>query len=115
MGNDMLFDGFCPECSISGSNEELWLDKGDVFECPECHLLVTLASGMRAVILRRRGNANFKPFTDTHYGARHHATGLLLVRENINDWYEPDGYNAIKSFENLKEYLSEVIGVDENV
>jgi hypothetical protein len=50
-----FFDGLCPECVLSHVTQEMWLNRVDVFECPQCHLMVSLASGLRDAILRRWG------------------------------------------------------------
>lgn len=108
-----LFDGVCPECELGNVIQEMWLNQGDVFECPQCHLLVSL-SGLRAIILRRRGQGHFKSLQDRYYCATKHAQGLLLCRESKTKHYEADGFDEIKS-EELREYLKEVNGIDEYV
>jgi hypothetical protein len=113
-GKMNLFDGLCPECLLRNISQEMWLNRGDVFECPQCHLLVSLASGLRATILRRRGQGHFKSLQDHYYCATQHAHGLLICRENQTKHYEADGFDEITS-EELREYLKEVNGVDENV
>ena len=112
MAFNHLFDGFCPECLVKDKMQALWLNKGDVFECPFCHLQISLASGMRATICRRRGRGEFKSLKDVHYSATKHAKGLLLVRESLTKLYEADGFSAIKDADELKDYLREVRGMD---
>jgi hypothetical protein len=112
-----FFDGLCPECLLSNATQEMWLNRGDVFECPQCHLLVSLASGLRAAILRRRGQGHFKSLQDSYYCATQckHAHGTLLCRESRTKHYEADGFDEIITPEALREYLCEVNGVDKNV
>jgi hypothetical protein len=111
------FDGLCPECLLGHVTQAMWLNRGDLFECPECHLMVSLASSLRAAILRRRGQGHFKSLQDTSYCAtqQRQAHGMLLCRESHTKHYEADGFNEIKTPEELRAYLSEVIGVDEHV
>ena len=112
-----LFDGLCPECLSGNVSQEMWLNRGDVFECPRCHLMVSLVSGLRATILRRRGQGHLKCLQDRYYCAtqQKHAHGRLLCRESQTNFYEADGFNEIKTPEELRDYLYEVNGLDENV
>lgn len=112
MAFELLFDGLCPECLTKNEMQALWLNTGDVFECPRCHLQISLASGMRATICRERGRGEFRSLDDLYYCATRHARGLLLVRESLNRQYEADGFSVIKSMDELSDYLHEVRGVD---
>ncbi|MEW6078314.1 MAG: hypothetical protein AB1724_10910 [Thermodesulfobacteriota bacterium] len=102
------FDGLCPECLSKDMNKELWLNRGDLFECPQCHLQISLASGLRATICRRRGHGKFKSLEDRYYAATNHARGLLLVRESLTRPYEADGLDTFESAGELINYLSEI-------
>jgi len=112
-----LFDGLCPECLMADVSQEMWLNRGDVFECPRCHLMVSLASSLRATILRRRGQEHFKSLQDRYYCATQHkhAHGRLLCRESQTNLYEAEGFSDFKTSEELREYIGEVIGLDEDV
>ena len=112
-----FFDGLCPECLLSNVTQEMWLNRWDVFECTQCHLMVSLSSGLQAAILRRRGQGHFKSLQDTYYCAtqHRHAHGMLICRESQTKHYEADGFNEIETPEELREYLSEANGVDEKV
>jgi hypothetical protein len=112
MAFEPLFEGLCPECLAKNEMQVLWLNTGDVFECPRCHLQVSLASGMRATICRRRGRGEFRSLDDVQYCAKRHARGLLLARESPSRQYEADGFNVIKDAHELIDYLHEVRGVD---
>lgn len=111
MAFELLFDGLCPECLTKNEMQALWLNTGDVFECPRCHLQISLASGMRATICRERGRGEFRSLDDLYYCATRHARGLLLVRESLSKQYEADGFNVIKDAHELNAYLHEVRGV----
>lgn len=112
-----LFDGLCPECLLSNVTQAMWLNRGDLFECPRCHLMISLASSLRATILRRREQENFKSLQDIYYCATQHKhiIGRLLCSESQTKHYGADGFNTIETPEELREYLSKVNGVDENV
>lgn len=99
------YDGLCTECLSKGMNQELWLNRGDLFECPQCHLQISLASGLRATICRKRGHGKFKSLEDRYYAATNHARGLLLVRESLTVPYEADGLDAFESADELTNYL----------
>ncbi len=102
--------GFCPECDINGNKTELFINQGDVFECPQCRLLLSLATPGRATILRRRGNGNFKPRVPAH-GASRHILHVLLSREDPDHHYDSDG-SLIRDGGELVAYLSEIVGKD---
>lgn len=112
MAFDKYFDGLCPECLLQGQNQELWLNRGDLFECPECHLQISLASGLRAAVLRRRGKGDFVSLSDPYYSAKRHARGLILVREHPEKLYEADCFSDFKSRQELERYLKEIQGLD---
>lgn len=105
--------GFCPECGLHGKQNEMRLNSGDVFECPECHLMVSLASPGKATIIRRRGKGNFKS-SHPHYGASRHIRNENLSRENMSGNYESDG-TFIRDRAELESYLGEITGIDEFV
>lgn len=109
---DQLFDGLCPACLMDNALQELWLNQGDVFECPHCHLQISLASGIRATVCRRRGHGEFKSLEDKYYCATRHAKGLLLVRESLTSLYEADGFNVFKTSDEFKDYLNEIKETD---
>jgi hypothetical protein len=81
MAFDKYCSGLCPECLLADTSQELWLDRGDIFECPRCHLMVSLASPLRATIPRRRGRENFRSLTDKYYCAAGRVRDLVLARE----------------------------------
>ncbi len=105
MAFDNCFVGLCPERLLQGRIQELWLNKRDVFECPECRLLISLASGLRAAVLRRRGQGDFVSREDPYYCAKRHVRGPLLVREHPANFYEADGFSDFKNGQELEQYL----------
>jgi len=105
-------DGYCPECEIlRKKHNEMRLNKGDLFECPECNLMISMASSGRATILRRRGKANFKSLEDPYYKASRHIRNINLSREDPERIYESDD-TFFKDEDELRSYLKEIEGVD---
>jgi hypothetical protein len=105
--------GFCPECELIGKMIEMFVNQGDIFECPECHLIISLATSGRATILRRRGTGKFKA-REPYHGASGHIQNLNLSRESLEHSYESDG-TFIKDRDELATYLAEIAGFDPHV
>ncbi len=109
------FDGICPQCLAEGNTVDMWLNSGDLFECPDCALLVAMAPLQRSVILRRRGNGNFKsnrsnPVFNAARSRRFH--GSIFVRESLEETYEPDKFNTIETAEQFASYYPDINGID---
>lgn len=103
---ELLFDCHCPACMQTNNLVYLSINRGDLYECPECHLMVGLAP-LRAVVIRRRGRGRFRDLANPLYSSRD-LGGLLLVRERVDEHYEPDGFNHFRDIAELNEYLSSI-------
>lgn len=110
--NELFFDEHCPACILKGNAVLLHLNKGDIFECPECHLMIALASGSRAVLISRRGTGNFKELANQQYSSKG-ITGRLLVKEDPKSFYDPDKFNSFKHEAELTELISQITKIDD--
>ena len=82
-------DGNCPQCDLSGKNIRVYLNRGDLWECPQCHLQLQTVEEEYLGIGKTRGNGNL---TEIKYDSRKMGTRILLreptfsgVRHLIND------------------------------
>ena len=108
--SQLFFDGYCPQCVHSGPVVHLSINAGDLYECPDCHLMIGLAP-LRAVVIRRRGNGNFRDLANRRYSSVN-LTGLLLVPERADAHYEPDKFNHFPDREALEAYLATITAPD---
>jgi len=79
MNSNLIFYGYCPECSLNGYQVKMKLNKNDFFECEETGLQVYLITGNLAVILTERGKGNF---LETKKYADDFVTTEILVPQN---------------------------------
>lgn len=107
----IFFDGYCPHCVERGQVVHLSINAGDLYECPDCHLMIGLAPPWRAVVMRRRGRGNFRDLADPRYSSKH-ITGQILVAERADMHYEPDKLNGFPHREALEAYLAAVTEPD---
>ncbi|MGO9613752.1 MAG: hypothetical protein ACLPX5_12055 [Dissulfurispiraceae bacterium] len=112
---DKFCNGYCPECAMKGVVSELWLNEGDLYECPNCNILVCLESDWRATILRRRGNGNFKSREDKYYAGTKRIRGLYLCKEDTAHRLMPDNSSEglLSTQKQFEQYLQEIIGKEE--
>ncbi|MFZ4789358.1 MAG: hypothetical protein ACOYMW_00335 [Candidatus Competibacteraceae bacterium] len=116
MSFDPYYDGHCPECRLlRGNDEEMWLNRGDFFECPNCHLMVSLREPTMTAILRRRGNGNFRDQTNPENGSLAEDFSIRFGRlhgENLQPHIWPDPAHPLKDIASFRHYLTEIFGVD---
>jgi hypothetical protein len=105
-------EGLCPQCMLDGKPVEMVVNRGDVFECPACRLLVSLASPMRAAILRRRGRGDLRG-THPRFGGLANFRREFLVREDPDNPYLALDYQGFASPDELRAYLAGIEGQDE--
>lgn len=55
----IIFSGECPQCQLSNNNVDMRQNNIPFWECPKCELQIIVENG-NAVILRHRGEGNFK-------------------------------------------------------
>lgn len=73
--------GFCPQCELEGVETPMFVNTGDLFECPTCHLQVSLATAGRATIIRSRGQGDIRSY-DKKYCAIYNMNSMNLSRED---------------------------------
>lgn len=57
--NQLKSNGVCPQCELSGENHKVYLNRGDLWECPKWHLqLQTIAKEFLGIGMER-GNGHF--------------------------------------------------------
>ena len=61
-------------------------NRGDYWECPECHLQGR--GGGSLMVLRERGTGDFKSYG---LGATESLLGVLILKQSADDPYESDG------------------------
>jgi hypothetical protein len=74
-------DGNCPQCDLSGKNIRVYLNKGDLWECPECHLQLHTVDEEYLGIDKERGNGKL---TTIEYDTRRMGTRILLKDSTFN-------------------------------
>ena len=57
---DIFNDGYCPQCLLDSGRNEMILNRGDLWECPLCHLQAHSASMGLFAILGERGEGDLK-------------------------------------------------------
>lgn len=73
--NQLISNGSCPQCDLSGQKYKVYLNKGDLWECPKCHLqLQTIADGYLGIGMER-GNGYLK---EQEYDSRIMGSRILL-------------------------------------
>ena len=55
-----FWNGYCPESWIRGKNVRMRLNRSDFYESEETGLQIAVLSGVQAIILKHRGNGQFK-------------------------------------------------------
>jgi hypothetical protein len=68
-------DGNCPQCDLSGNNIRVYLNKGDLWECPICHLQLQTIGEKDLGIVKARGNGKL---TKIEYNFKKMGTRILL-------------------------------------
>lgn len=101
----LVTSGYCPQCELENKEVAMYRNHGDLFECPTCHLMISLATAGRATIIRNRGQGMIKSF-DKYYCATSNMTSMNLSREKDNT-FESDG-SMFTNTDELKEYLDTI-------
>lgn len=68
-------DGNCPQCDLSGKYIRLHLNRGDLWECPQCHLQLQTVGDENLGISKIRGNGELSKI---EYDTRKMGTRILL-------------------------------------
>lgn len=95
----IIFSGQCPQCQMANNNVEMRQNNIPFWECPKCELQIIIEKG-NAVILRHRGEGNFK------YNLLKFNLDCILEETNS------DGYSngiQILDFEHLENYLEKEV------
>jgi rubredoxin len=85
---DNYSDGYCPQCALDDKQVEMSLNRGDYWECPECHLQAAGGSAS-FMILRKRGEGKFQ---EPRVGATAHISGAFLTRQSADEPFDSDGW-----------------------
>ena len=91
----IIFSGQCPQCQMANNDVEMRQNNFPFWECPKCELQIIIEKG-NAVILRHRGEGNFK------YNL------LKFNSDYVLGETDSDGYSngiEILDFEHLENYL----------
>lgn len=96
---DNFNDGYCPQCALENREVEMLLNRGDYWECPECHLQGR--GGGSLMVLRERGRGDFKSY---RLGATEHIVAVLILKQSAGDPYESDG--AFRDEAEFRAYLA---------
>ena len=95
----IIFSGQCPQCQMVNNNVEMRQNNIPFWECPKCELQIIIEKS-NAVILRHRGEGNFK------YNLLKFNLDCVLEETNSN------GYSngiEILDFEHLENYLEKKV------
>jgi hypothetical protein len=57
--NQLMSNGNCPQCELSGEKHQVYLNRGDLWECPKCHLQLQSIETEFLEIGKERGNGHF--------------------------------------------------------
>lgn len=96
----MVFtDGECPICLTT----MLFLNEKDLFECPDCNLMISLAGRPLGTILENRGSGAFR-IEDCDLP---NMEGLLLAKSDNKIKALPDDDGIFKNVEEIKDYLKD--------
>ena len=103
---DEFSDGYCPECLLDDKKIPMVINRGDLWECPECHLQACGGGGAAPfVIMRIRGTGQLIPEGKK---ATDHICGCILDRAQkgltTRHRYSPDG-TGFDSEEDLRQFL----------
>ena len=95
--NQLMSNGNCPQCELSGEKIKVYLNTGDLWECPKCHLqLQTIAKEFLGIGMERgNGHLKYQEYDSVKMGTR------ILLR---NTSFKGDD-SIIKNKNELIEYL----------
>lgn len=99
----LLFDGYCPACSLKGTKVDLKLNHQDFWECEVCHLQATSFSPFLA-ILHWKGEGKFKMHVER---AADYYQSLIICKASQEKGREifPDANGLLQNRFDLEKYL----------
>lgn len=99
----LLFDGYCPVCSLKGKRVDLKLNHLDFWECEVCHLQATSFTPFLA-ILNWRGEGKFKMHEER---ASDYYQSLIICKASTENGLEifPDANALLQSSYDLEEFI----------
>jgi hypothetical protein len=92
-------DGYCLQCELDNQQIPMQLNRGDFWECPNCHLQAS-GNGGRFMLHRTRGVGDFKSYTTL---ATEYIVGNYVVKQSTTDPYAVDGF--IFNEEDLRQFI----------
>ena len=106
--DDNLWDGYCPECALSGKKVRMKMNSQDFFECEESHLQIAKSvPNIIATILKIRGNGDFK--INPPYGDPFRPT-FWLCRQTLK--YPPfTDYDTFQTAEERRRYIENEVEI----
>jgi hypothetical protein len=102
---DQLWNGYCPESWLKGKNVRMRLNKNDFYESEETGLQIAVLTGVQAIILKHRGNGQFK--MQEKY-ADEIENGELLSPQNSDRMPFNNPTTIFKDSNEIEQYLNTV-------